>query len=99
MTIASVDDCRVVLTLRGELHADTLRMLETRFADPRLREARAWVLELHELTHIDLACAYALLRALSRRPDGTALTLRGARRHVARTLRHAGIDAVGAIEA
>ncbi|MFH8409255.1 STAS domain-containing protein [Streptomyces sp. NPDC018019] len=98
MTVASVDGRRVVLTFRGELHADALRALDARFADPRLREADAWVLEMHELTHIDLACAYALLRALSRRPDGASLTLRGARRAVARTLRHAGIDAIGAIE-
>ncbi|MEU4204999.1 STAS domain-containing protein [Streptomyces sp. NPDC026294] len=98
VTVTSVDDRRVVLTFRGELHAGTLRALETWFADPRLSEADAWVLEMHELAHIDLACAYALLRALSRRPDGASLTLRGARRTVARTLRHAGIDAIGVVE-
>ncbi|MFH8410548.1 STAS domain-containing protein [Streptomyces sp. NPDC018019] len=53
-----------VLAFSGELHTDALRQLEVELLSQRLREAPEWVLEMSELTHIDLACAYALLRAL-----------------------------------
>jgi hypothetical protein len=46
----------------------------------------------------DLACAYALLRTATRRPQIAALTIRSPRRTVQRTLRHAGIEESGTIE-
>ncbi len=47
------------------------------------------------LEHIDLACAYALLRAVTGTPEReVAITVRGARPAVHRTLRHAGVDTV-----
>ncbi|WP_324920881.1 STAS domain-containing protein [Streptomyces sp.] len=98
MAIAAVGGHRAVLTFSGELEAGTLRELEEQLLDPRLRKAREWVLEMGELTHLDLACAYALLRAATEGPEAVALTVRGARRHVQRTLHHAGVDAVAVIE-
>ncbi|GAA2428938.1 STAS domain-containing protein [Streptomyces macrosporus] len=97
VAITTVGDDRAVLTFSGDLDADKLRELEERLLDPRLRDAREWVLEMSDLAHLDLACAYALLRAATR-PEGVALTVRGARRSVQRTLRHADVDAVAVIE-
>ncbi|MDN3296836.1 STAS domain-containing protein [Streptomyces ficellus] len=98
VTITSADGQRAVLDFRGALDAHMVRELEERFADPRLTEARTWVLNMHNLTRIDLACAYALLRAATMRPDPVAITVRGARRNVHRTLREVAFDAVAAFQ-
>ncbi|MEV5777426.1 hypothetical protein [Streptomyces antimycoticus] len=50
------------------------------------------------VTGFDLACAYALARAATQLPETSTLTVRGARRAVQRTLRHAGLEAVAVIE-
>ncbi|MDX3308150.1 STAS domain-containing protein [Streptomyces sp. ME08-AFT2] len=96
--IAEADGQRVVLAFSGVLDAHVLRELEERLLDQRLRQAGVWVLEMSELDRMDLACAYALLRAVTSAPEPAALTVRGARRNVQRTLRHAGIDVVATIE-
>ncbi|HEX5569552.1 MAG TPA: STAS domain-containing protein [Streptomyces sp.] len=98
LTITVVGGRRAVLTFSGALDAGLLRELEERLLDPLLGEAREWVLEMSDLTHLDLACAYALLRAATRQPETVTLTVRGAKRSVQRTLRDAGVDAVAVIE-
>jgi anti-anti-sigma regulatory factor len=96
--IVETDSRHAVLVLSGVVDTHTLRELEERLLDPRLRQAGAWVLEMGGLERIDLACAYGLLRAVTVAPDSVSITVRGARRGVVRTLRHAGVDAVATIE-
>lgn len=96
--IAEVDGKRAVLAFAGVLDAHALCELEERLLDQRLRQACVLVLEMSALERIDLSCAYALLRTATGAPEPAALTVRGARRHVLRTLRQAGFDAVATIE-
>ncbi|MDO0909754.1 STAS domain-containing protein [Streptomyces sp. DT2A-34] len=98
VTISEADEQRAILTFSGVLDAHALRELEERLLDQRLRQAHSWVLEMSDLEQTDLACAYALLRAVTRAPQPAALTVRGARRNVQRTLRHAGVDVVATTE-
>ncbi|SDM54239.1 anti-anti-sigma factor [Streptomyces wuyuanensis] len=94
----SVDDShRAELVLTGDIGAATLRELEETLDAPPLAEAAEWVVDMSGVTHLDLACAYALLRAATLRAKPAELTIRGARRAVRRTLRHAGLDAVATI--
>ncbi|MBO8185247.1 STAS domain-containing protein [Streptomyces spirodelae] len=86
------------LLLAGEIGAEALRELEERLSAPPLREAQEWLVDMSRVTRIDLACAYALLRAATLRPVPATLTIRGARRAVQRTLHHAGLDTVAVTE-
>lgn len=86
------------LVFSGALEARMVRPLEEQLADSRLRHARRWELEMSDLARMDLACAYALLRAATTLPEPAELHIRGARRAVRRTLHEAGFDAVAAIE-
>ncbi|MGC5041325.1 STAS domain-containing protein [Streptomyces sp. DT190] len=96
--IAEADGQRAVLAFSGVVDAHVLRELEERLLDQRLRQAGAWVLEMSDLERLDLACAYALFRAMTSAPAPADLIVRGARRNVQRTLRHAGVDVVATIE-
>ncbi|MER6036112.1 MULTISPECIES: STAS domain-containing protein [unclassified Streptomyces] len=96
MVITAVDGRHAEVTLSGEISTLLLRDLEALLADPRLHAAEHWVLDLHKVTGIDLACVYALLRAVTEH-SGTAAVC-GARRAVLRTLRHAGLDKAMVIE-
>ncbi|MFI2370769.1 STAS domain-containing protein [Streptomyces sp. NPDC018833] len=98
VTISVVDDRRAVLGFSGELNAHMVLELEELLMDQRLRDAQEWVLEMEDLKSIDLACAYALLRAQTRLPATATVHIRGARRDVQRTLRHTGVDAKATIE-
>ncbi|KUL24773.1 STAS domain-containing protein [Streptomyces regalis] len=90
---------RAQVTLAGDLGTGAARELEERLADRRLDETAEWALDMSGVTHLDLACAYALLRAATeQRPKNAALTIRGARHDVQRTLRQAGFKAVAVIE-
>ncbi|MFD4611785.1 STAS domain-containing protein [Streptomyces sp. NPDC058440] len=97
LMIRATDDRRAELVLTGDIGAHALRPLEERLAAPQLSEADEWVVDMSGATHLDLACAYALLRAATRWP-ATAVTIRGARRAVHRTLHQAGFDAVAVME-
>ncbi|WP_217167447.1 STAS domain-containing protein [Streptomyces sp. AC512_CC834] len=92
--IAEADGQHAVLNFSGTLDAPALGLLEELLLEPRLRQPGALVLEMGDLEHIDLACAYALLRTVTRTPAPEALTVRGARPAVHRTLRQAGLDSV-----
>jgi anti-anti-sigma regulatory factor len=92
--IAEADGQHAVLAFSKTLDAPALRVLEELLLDPRLRQPGAWTLEMGDLEHIDLACAFALLRTVTRTPEPVALTVRGARPAVHRTLRQAGLDTV-----
>ncbi|MFV0137826.1 hypothetical protein ACLGIH_32335 [Streptomyces sp. HMX87] len=97
--IAEADEQRAVLVLSGDLRgAPALRDLEELLLSERLRRSRSWVLELADLDHLGLACAYAVLRAVTSAPQPVDLTVRGAHRPVHRTLREAGIDALARFE-
>ncbi|MGC9497802.1 STAS domain-containing protein [Streptomyces sp. WG7] len=96
--IVEADGQRAVLAFSGDLDAPALRVLEELLLDHRLQQPSTWTLEMSDLEHIDLACAYALLRVVTRAPEPAALTVRGARPAVHRTLRHAGLDTVTAYE-
>ena len=96
--IAEVDGGIAVLAFTGVLHAHTLPELEVLLLDRRLEQAGAWTLDMSGLERLDLACAFALLRAATRAPEPAALTVRGARRPVQRTLRQAGLESVATIE-
>ncbi|WP_316959335.1 STAS domain-containing protein [Streptomyces sp. TRM68367] len=95
--IAATGPQRIRLTLAGDLGTGALRELEERFADRRLAEAVEWDVDMSGVGHLDLACAYALLRAATERPANAALTVHGARHDVRRTLRHTGFEAVAEI--
>ncbi|GGT56826.1 hypothetical protein GCM10010271_70760 [Streptomyces kurssanovii] len=96
--IVEADGRNAVLVFSGVLDTHALPELEERLLDPRLRQAGTWVLEMSDLERIDLACAYGLLRAVTVAPESVGITVRGARRGVVRTLRHAGVDTVATIE-
>ncbi|GAB2958324.1 STAS domain-containing protein [Streptomyces pseudoechinosporeus] len=86
------------LVFSGALEARMVRPLEEQLADPRLRHARRWELEMSELARMDLACAYALLRAATTLPEPVEVHIRGACRAVRRTLHEAGLDMVATLE-
>ncbi|MFB8758834.1 STAS domain-containing protein [Streptomyces nigra] len=96
VAINAVDGRHAEVVLTGDIDALLLRDLEARLVDPRLQTAEHWRLDLRGATRIDLACAYALLRAVTGH-SGTAAVL-GPRRAVLRTLRHAGLDRAARIE-
>lgn len=96
--ITEADERRAVLAFSGTLDAPALRVLEELLLDPRLRQPEVWTLEMSGLTHIDLSCAYALLRTVTRTPEPVTLTVRGARPAVHRTLRQTGLDTVAVFE-
>lgn len=98
MAVSAAEDRRAQLVLAGEIGAEALRELEELLGAPSLSEAAEWIVDMRGISRLDLACAYALLRAATRRPEPAALTIHGARRAVQRTLRHAGLDAVAVIE-
>ncbi|MBK3647764.1 MULTISPECIES: STAS domain-containing protein [Streptomyces] len=94
--ISAADSRQAEVTLTGELDISLLRDLEVRLTDLRLQRAQDWVLNLRGVTRIDLACAYALLRAVTEHSGTT--TVRGGRPSVLRTLQHAGLDKAAVIE-
>ncbi|MFH0240974.1 STAS domain-containing protein [Streptomyces sp. HK10] len=98
MAITEAGRSRAVLAFSGRLDSGTLGELEERLVDPRLLGAHEVVLEMGDLDHLDLACAYALLRAATGRPENAVLTVRGAGRTLRRTLHDVGLDAVAVIE-
>ncbi|MEW2247870.1 MULTISPECIES: STAS domain-containing protein [unclassified Streptomyces] len=97
VSVTEVDGC-AVLRFAGELTADRVLDLEQQLLDVRPSQVREWVLDMSDLTSMDLTCAYALLRAATRVPATTTVRVRGARRTVQRTLQHAGVDTLAAIE-
>ncbi|MEU6009402.1 STAS domain-containing protein [Streptomyces sp. NPDC047453] len=97
LVVRATDGRRAELALTGDIGAEVLRPLEERLGAPSLSDADEWIVDMSEATHLDLACAYALLRVATRWP-ATALTIRGARRTVHRTLRHAGLDTAAVME-
>ncbi len=98
LTITEAGRRRAVLSFSGRLDSGTLGGLEERLVDPRLLGAHEVVLEMDDLDHIDLSCAYALLRAATGRPENAVLTVRGAGPTVLRTLHEVGLDTVAVIE-
>ncbi|MFD8236455.1 STAS domain-containing protein [Streptomyces sp. NPDC059696] len=96
VVIAAVDDRHAEVVLTGEVDVLMLRDLEARLADPRLGKAEHWVLDMRGVTRMELACAYAVLRAVTLHSGTTAVC--GPRRAVLRTLRDAGLDRAVTIE-
>ncbi|WP_331732609.1 hypothetical protein OG592_42040 (plasmid) [Streptomyces avidinii] len=86
----AVCDGQAVLRFTGELTADMALLLEERLSDPLLQESSGWVMDMPNLARVDLPCAFALRRAMIRRPATTSVRILNARRVVERTLRHAG---------
>ncbi|MFI9601881.1 STAS domain-containing protein [Streptomyces sp. NPDC052043] len=97
LVVRATDGRRAELILTGDIGAKALRPLEEGLAAPPLNEADEWVVDVSGATHLDLACAYALLRVVTRWP-AAALTIRGARGTVHRTLHHAGLDRAAVME-
>lgn len=98
VALTEADEQHAVLTFSGVLDAHALPELEKLLSDRRLRQAGTWEWGMSGLQRIDLACAYALLRAVTRAPETVSVTVHGARRAVQRTLRHAGLDTVVSME-
>ncbi|CAL9587997.1 STAS domain-containing protein [Streptomyces sp. enrichment culture] len=98
MVIESAGGGRAVLVFSGELEAHAVGPLEERLGDPRLRDAAEWELRMHDLTRLDLPCAYALLRAATVRDTPAVVRVRGAHRAVRRSLREAGLETVATFE-
>ncbi|MFC8867163.1 STAS domain-containing protein [Streptomyces sp. NPDC057148] len=96
--IVEADGRHAVLAFSGDLDSPALRELEELLLDRRLVAPTAWTLDMSGLEHIDLACAYALLRAVTRVAEPASISVRGARPAVHRTLKHAGLDTVVAYE-
>ncbi|MGW3991649.1 STAS domain-containing protein [Streptomyces sp. NPDC004830] len=82
--------------MSGDVSALVLRDLEALLLDPRLVRAERWVLDMRRVTRVELACAYALLRAVAEHSWTTLV--RGARPSVQRTLRHTGMDTAAVLE-
>ncbi|WP_028814972.1 STAS domain-containing protein [Streptomyces flavidovirens] len=99
LPVARTTDGKVAtLIFNGALEAQMVRPLEEQLADPRLRHAPRWELEMSELTRMDLACGYALLRAATTLPEPAELHILGARRAVRRTLHEVRLDTVATLE-
>ncbi|MFJ3659869.1 STAS domain-containing protein [Streptomyces sp. NPDC090119] len=98
LTVSAADIRLPELILAGDIGAEALRELEEVLGAPPLHTASAWTVDMSQVTRIDLACAYALLRGATLRPEPADLTIRGPRRAVQRTLRDAGLDVVAVIE-
>ena len=96
VVINAIDGGHAEVTLRGDIGYPLLCHLEEQLTDPRLLRAERWALNLHGVTRIELACAYALLRAITEH-SGT-VAVRGGRHSVLRTLRQAGLDKAAVIE-
>ncbi|PZT70283.1 hypothetical protein DN402_32750 [Streptomyces sp. SW4] len=97
--VAEADEQHAILVLTGDLRgAPALRELERLLLSEPLLRARSWVLDVRDLDHLGLACAYAVLRAVTSAPRKIGLTVRGAHRTVHRTLREAGIDEIAGYE-
>ncbi|WP_226962535.1 MULTISPECIES: STAS domain-containing protein [unclassified Streptomyces] len=94
LTITVDDGRQACLAFSGGLDARMNLALEERLGDPALREVRAWLLDLHDLQSMDLACAYALRRAATELSPPAGIRVRGASPGVRRTLHDAGADAV-----
>ncbi|MFB7650364.1 MULTISPECIES: STAS domain-containing protein [unclassified Streptomyces] len=92
--IVEVGGQHAALAFSGTLDSHALQVLEELLLDPRLRQPTDWTLEMSGLDHIDLASAYALMRAVTRASQPVSLTVRGARPAVHRVLRQAGLDTV-----
>ncbi|WP_236569854.1 STAS domain-containing protein [Streptomyces mexicanus] len=97
VSVMDADGC-AILRFAGELGADRVLDVEQQLLDVRLSQVREWVLDMSDLASMDLACAYALLRAATRIPATTTVRVRGARRTIQRTLQRASIDALATIE-
>ncbi|MEV6395456.1 STAS domain-containing protein [Streptomyces sp. NPDC051907] len=97
VTVATADGRRAEVTLVGDIDVGALRALEEQLGAAPLSGAAEWTVDMNAVTRIDLACAYALLRAATLLPNAK-VTILAARRSVQRTLRHAGLDAVAVIE-
>lgn len=95
MVITAVDARHAEVTLTGHLSTRVLCDLEEWFDDLRLQRADHWVVDMRGVTRIELACAYALLRAVTAH-SGTA-SIGGGRRPVLRTLRRVGLDKAAVI--
>ncbi|MFE5620552.1 STAS domain-containing protein [Streptomyces virginiae] len=91
----SVCDGAAVLRFTGEVTAETALLLEDRLRDPILQESGVWILDMTGLARVDLTCAFALRRAIIRRPGTTSVRILNARRAVERTLRRGGADVKG----
>ncbi|MFJ9596760.1 STAS domain-containing protein [Streptomyces virginiae] len=91
----SVCDGAAVLRFTGEVTAETALLLEDRLGDPILQESDVWILDMTGLARVDLTCAFALRRAIIRRPGTTSVRILNARRAVERTLRRVGADVKG----
>ncbi|MYZ07266.1 STAS domain-containing protein [Streptomyces sp. SID2999] len=98
LTVSAADVRLPELILAGDIGAEALRDLEEVLGAPPLHTATAWTVDMSQVTRIDLACAYALLRGATLRPEPAELTIRGPRRAVQRILRNAGLDVVAVIE-
>lgn len=97
VSVTQADGC-AVLHFTGALSADAVLELERQLLDPRLYQARTWVMDMSDLTRMDLICALALRRAATRLPATTTVTVREARRNVRRTLRHVGLEVLAVFE-
>ncbi|MFE9636918.1 STAS domain-containing protein [Streptomyces sp. NPDC006463] len=97
LSITACDDS-AVFCFTGQLTAQELLRLEQQLLDPRLTRAGEWVWDMSGLEHLDLICAYALLRSARRTASGP-IRVRGARRNVQRTLRYAGVQAIVTVDA
>ncbi|GAU71466.1 hypothetical protein SSP35_41_00100 [Streptomyces sp. NBRC 110611] len=98
IAVTATDGRRAELALAADFGPGDLRELEQRLSAPALNEAREWIVDMSEVTRFDLACAYALLRASTRRLETASLTIHGARRAIQRTLRDVGLDAIAVID-
>jgi len=98
VTVTTTRDGCAELTLTGDIDAGVLGELEARIDAPPLSDAEEWRVDMTRVHHLDLACAYALLRAVTQRTVPVSVTIHAAHRTVQRTLRHVGLDAVATIE-
>ncbi|WP_435192347.1 STAS domain-containing protein [Streptomyces sp. bgisy126] len=92
--VSAADGGRAGLFLAGEVGAEVLRELEEVLGSRPLKETDEWFVDMSRVVRFDLACAYALLRSATLRPEPASLTIHGARRTVQRTLRRASLDTV-----
>ncbi|MER7661721.1 MULTISPECIES: STAS domain-containing protein [unclassified Streptomyces] len=91
ITVYAADGRRAELVLSGEIRTEDLPELERTLNAPPLSRAGEWLIDMHEVTRLELAGAYALIRAITSLREAPAVTIQGTPRMVQRTLRHTGL--------
>jgi anti-anti-sigma regulatory factor len=90
--VVSVDGERAQLALSGEVTGKAALEIEECLVEPVLQGVQEWVLDLSQVTELDTACAFALMRPLMTTYPPATVHIRGASREVHQALHRTGAE-------